>query len=440
MKKAVLILLFAVSLITCDNLLAATLEVGAGQTYTTIQSAITASSSYDTINVHAGTYTETVTISKPLTVQRNTGDVPVIHGHVIIATGINEVTIDGLTITSAGSSTGPGIYSVNSNRITIKNNHIYEMIDATIDGDGIQINSGHSSDGTYANGIIIHDNLVHDNDVDGMKLHGQYYTIYNNTIHGDIDTNYVSDSPDGIQLNAGTDHGYTATQHVKIFNNTIYNHAQNIYCEGSTPSAFDCSDIQIYNNVLYHESAVIHGVDMDSIYAWSIHVKWGKDVWIYNNTIGRSKGPCVRLRSNSPGTIHIKNNIFSNSHLNGDYGVWSEINTDLADGELDYNIYNMASSKIVSWGGPSYTTLAAFQAAYPTMEIHGLSANPLLNSFPTPTLQSGSPAITAGANLGISYNVDKSGFTRPSAPAPWDIGAYQFDTLYPSPPVLNSVQ
>src|SRR3990170_8502234 len=99
MKKTILFLLFVVLLINCDNLFAATLEVGVGQIYTTIQSAITASTTGDTINVHAGTYTETVTITKPLIVQRNTGDSPIISGKVVISTGINGVTVDGFTIT-----------------------------------------------------------------------------------------------------------------------------------------------------------------------------------------------------------------------------------------------------------------------------------------------------------------------------------------------------
>lgn len=48
---------------------AATLNVGPGQTYTTIQAAVTAASPGDTIHVAAGTYAEQVTIAKALTLE-----------------------------------------------------------------------------------------------------------------------------------------------------------------------------------------------------------------------------------------------------------------------------------------------------------------------------------------------------------------------------------
>jgi hypothetical protein len=48
---------------------AAELHVGPGQTYSTIQAAITAASDGDTIIVHAGTYDEQVVVDKSLTIQ-----------------------------------------------------------------------------------------------------------------------------------------------------------------------------------------------------------------------------------------------------------------------------------------------------------------------------------------------------------------------------------
>jgi pectin methylesterase-like acyl-CoA thioesterase len=45
---------------------ASTLQVGSGQTYTTIGACITAASSGDTCNIHAGTYTEQLTMKAAL--------------------------------------------------------------------------------------------------------------------------------------------------------------------------------------------------------------------------------------------------------------------------------------------------------------------------------------------------------------------------------------
>ncbi|MFM8727336.1 MAG: hypothetical protein ACKON9_19655, partial [Planctomycetaceae bacterium] len=47
-----------------DRTLLSTLMVGAGQTYTTIQSAVDAATTSDTIQVLPGTYNETVSITK----------------------------------------------------------------------------------------------------------------------------------------------------------------------------------------------------------------------------------------------------------------------------------------------------------------------------------------------------------------------------------------
>ena len=70
MKKALTIYLAIILLISTFLIInpincvkAETLNVGAGQTYSTIQSAINDASENDTIYVHSGTYNEIITIS-----------------------------------------------------------------------------------------------------------------------------------------------------------------------------------------------------------------------------------------------------------------------------------------------------------------------------------------------------------------------------------------
>ncbi len=60
-KEAIFLLMLA---LMCSPVYAATLHVGSGQAYATIQAAVNAASPGDTIKIHPGTYHETVTVSK----------------------------------------------------------------------------------------------------------------------------------------------------------------------------------------------------------------------------------------------------------------------------------------------------------------------------------------------------------------------------------------
>lgn len=57
-----------------QSVYAATLEVGSGQTYTTVASAINAASNGDIVNIHPGTYDEALEVNKELIIQSSTGD------------------------------------------------------------------------------------------------------------------------------------------------------------------------------------------------------------------------------------------------------------------------------------------------------------------------------------------------------------------------------
>ena len=64
---------------------ATTRQVGAGQTYPTIQSCLNAAVSGDTCNVHAGTYNENAVFQgSGITLKANPGDQPVVNGSIDI--------------------------------------------------------------------------------------------------------------------------------------------------------------------------------------------------------------------------------------------------------------------------------------------------------------------------------------------------------------------
>lgn len=111
---------------------AAQWEVGTGQTYTTIQSAIDNANTVDddVINVHTGTYTEDVIVNKKLTIQANNGEdvelKPVNTGFTVVNDGTGDgsgSTIDGFQITNSAGGTGVNISAANC---TVKNNVITE--------------------------------------------------------------------------------------------------------------------------------------------------------------------------------------------------------------------------------------------------------------------------------------------------------------------------
>ena len=93
----------------------ATLYVGAGQSYTTIQDAVNAASAGDVIIVKDGTYTENVNVNKQLTIQSENGYNTTIvvavspSDHVFEVTA-DYVTIEGFTTYGATNSGKAGIY------------------------------------------------------------------------------------------------------------------------------------------------------------------------------------------------------------------------------------------------------------------------------------------------------------------------------------------
>src|SRR3990167_10931373 len=178
-------------------------EVGSGQTYPTIGACITAASAGDICNVHAGTYNTAIIINKSITVQANPGDSPVINitglGGIAVYISANGVIFDGFEVLGYGSVAvgSSGVY-VNSGVVgaQIKNCKVHDgygngirgngangpfLIDnceiygalqhagVGLSGDGIDIISGTSSDGTFANGNTISNTLVHDSQIDASK-------------------------------------------------------------------------------------------------------------------------------------------------------------------------------------------------------------------------------------------------------------------------------
>ena len=175
-----------------ESVSAATISVCPGGTcdYTTIQAAVTAAASTgDTITVAAGTYNETVSVSKSVTI--TLADAVVVNGATsCFAISADNVTVNtasngGATCKPAGTSHGIAVTAANGTRI------IGLEVDGTTPsaGDGINVANTVQS-------ILIQDNYIHGFTGDGVEFAGApagSVVIKGNLITGNT----------GIGINAG---------------------------------------------------------------------------------------------------------------------------------------------------------------------------------------------------------------------------------------------
>jgi len=220
-----LLLLAAVALILCAALAvpasAATLTVGAGGQFKTIQQAVDAAKPGDTVLVAPGTYTENVVVSKPLTITGNATVNAADSSKDVFLITSPGVHIDGLTI--SGGESGVNVAGVASCAITnitehgnvfavylanatnsvvsnnnLANNHYGVYCDyATSNTIANNVATGETGGGnhaTYSDGIYLYysdsnnvtQNNLSDNHVYGISLfHSSGNDISNNTIHAD---------------------------------------------------------------------------------------------------------------------------------------------------------------------------------------------------------------------------------------------------------------
>ncbi|MDI9435704.1 MAG: cell surface protein [Euryarchaeota archaeon] len=122
--KILLVVLILFLNICCVS--AAQWEVGVGQTYNNIQTAIDNVNTVDgdVINVHSGVYFEDVTVNKKLTLKAHSGDnvhlQPVNTGFTVVSGGSGS-SIDGFHLDNSPQGTG---INISANGCTVKNNNI----------------------------------------------------------------------------------------------------------------------------------------------------------------------------------------------------------------------------------------------------------------------------------------------------------------------------
>lgn len=455
-------LMLLVCLLVPSTLWAAQREVGSGQTYTTIQACINAMAAGDVCNVHAGTYTEQLTVSSGTagnlkTIQRNGSDTVIVTSAstpVVSSSNNDYWKLDGLDIRYTGSASQPSVIRdtydgtrglVNGWTIT---NCIIRFNGTQTGGasnEGFLIYIADASNATFTNNVL-HAELAGGH-VDGMQfLNAQTILIDNNVLTGEaattgglqdglvtdgtdltITNNSLSDGwdfdghPDGIVIQGPTTGG-VHTDRVLIQGNTITNFTQGIYIDCFSG---DCLNIDVLNNVMHEDAAFSYGGDstaMTCISPDSENV--GRiTLRVYNNVFDCLQLPFYTSRPLGTNTTDIKNNIIYN---NGSAPIYVS-----AGSTIDYNYYVSAicgDGFQIFYQGNWYS-FASFVAGTPH-EYHGLCTTTAVLSLPSTYIpDADANSIGRGADLSAVFTNDKAGTTRG---IPWDIGAYEFGSA-PAP-------
>jgi hypothetical protein len=236
-----------------------------------------------------------------------------------------------------------------------------------------------------------------------------------NDDHCDALQFYFSTIPDETPINGGTWQIYGNI--IRHTDTKIYN-AQGIYIEGLDSGILDNTNWYIYDNLII----IPYGLDGIGIRNNNLKAN------IYNNTIyqGSDIGSPGFYISNdkfttSRSNIIIKNNIFYSTST----GIepFSITDTLLPGCEISNNLISSPMSSPISYltNGISISTWNS----YPFVGTD-ITGNPLFKNISGLdfSLQSGSPAIGAGINLGSPFNIDVLGNPRPQT-GNWDIGCYQ---------------
>ncbi|MEP7133750.1 MAG: right-handed parallel beta-helix repeat-containing protein [Chloroflexota bacterium] len=417
-------------------------DAGAGTTsalpFCTISKGASVAVAGDTVQVLAGTYAETVNVpnsgsaGNPITFSAVsgvtvTGSGSVSGGNAFRISSKSYVTVVGFTVTGTADD---GIYVITSNHITLSNNHV------SYAG---QPASGSTRAGIYLNGTT--DSTITGNTTDHNSQDG--ITLRNGSSNNTVSNNVSFANAELWQRNAAGIHvnGAASANNTLIHNLTYAN---------------EDTGLQFYSGA--HNNIVVgnlsygngdHGID-------SLNAP---NNIVVGNTFEGNHTAGINFEGNvapaSSGAT-IMNNISVDNGINPITGQRSNIRVDalsIAGTTMDYNLVYLsgAGTSVIQWNDINYATLAAFQAAVPGQEVHGLQANPL---FVSPVayatrppavvvgdfhIQAGSPAVDSGNSGAPSESaLDLDGNARIDDPSTSntgagvrtydDRGAYEFQT------------
>ena len=351
MKRKIFSILFTLVLVLSFSLVTAA-PVGANtdrlvpSTYITIQAAINAAGSGDTIivdvayNSNNETFPITVNVAN-LTIQAATGTSPVIDGGGNLGPGVHitaaDVTFQDFTVTNftCTPASGIGAILVEGDGAVIDDNIIYDILPQ---GDPINDPAGIGID-VHASNVEVTNNVVHDVGSIGIRVRYDWDTaptVSNNVL---LENNEVYRTGNTGVLVTGYAKGVT------IKNNEIYESLE------PTPYSlfvhYGAEDVLIEDNNIHDP--------YDSIYGHNVVLAGCDNVTISGNAItGATSGKSIYLLSDySPwvdaNLLSTNVNIINNDIQNGKWGV-RLVNAGAADAS------NMAATTTINFNNISGNT------------------------------------------------------------------------------------
>jgi hypothetical protein len=373
--------------------------------------------------------------------------------YVVQFSGADNIIFDSLTVNATGTSYGYGFRFMNADHCTVRNCNINSASNTSSLQVPIYNESGVANitqNCTIENNILTKGyysmywyggstaakeigNSILDNHMSDFYFYGlMCYYQGGNRVEG----NTIEQMPSAPTTSYGMYIYYNDSAKIKSNKVTLTGAGTNygMYVAYNYGSAVNKTEIQ--NNMI-STSPSSTGI------CYGMYLAYGKHINIYHNSIHVQGGSSTGGRgfyllgstTTTYGNINIRNNIFSNSGLGeGMYINTGAISTFLDD--MDNNIYDAASGKLINQNGTLHTALSTYVAAT------GLDSNSL-NGFPgfisgTDLHLQGAIAYDNGdPTVGVMTDID--GDTRPLAPSTgWDIGADEY--IPPSCPSPYSIK
>ncbi|NQX59654.1 right-handed parallel beta-helix repeat-containing protein [Paenibacillus qinlingensis] len=322
----------------------------------------------------------------------------------------NHVHDIGLLDTDDGDTVGiqivGGAAGLNSKQNTIEKNEI--------EGIGRDIYKGKG--GTTARGNLYHAGILVDSSTDTSIVQNHIHDLYRSGI---LIFTATGDATNTAIRNNVIDHVGKVTS-VDFFNSAIYLNTRSGYIDGTTVYNNTIANSRFKADTVNREAAVFIRVQGQSVAGAKGTMK---DVSIMNNLIAGNEGNyMLSFHADNEATI---------SGLTIDHNLYTRPNS--SDGGVYWNqggvekIYKANQM----FGASSYSVEK-------NQDHHAIVGDPLFMdaSQANYALQTSSPAIDAGASVGLA--VDFLGNPRPVGDGP-DIGAYEEQHPFIAPPVITGV-